>query len=56
MKRYLTEQDGQIRFQEVANLPYEKITETEFGFYFDECETEFVSDNEYFELMELETE
>jgi len=38
----------------VAAMPYNEIKESEngFGFYFDECEIEFVSDSEYFESLE----
>ena len=35
-------------------MPYENITDTEYGFYFDECEVEFVSDSEYYEMLEEE--
>ena len=35
-------------------MPYNEITDTEYGFTFDECEVEFVSDAEYFEMIETE--
>ena len=33
-------------------MPYENMSDTEFGFRFDDCVTEFASDNEYYEYLE----
>ena len=33
-------------------MPYENMSDTEFGFKFDDCEIEFESDTEYYEYLE----
>ena len=38
--------------KEVYTMPYDDIKDTCYGFTFDECEVEFVSDTEYYEYLE----
>ena len=33
-------------------MSYDDIKDTNYGFYFDECEIEFVSDSDYFDYLE----
>lgn len=37
-------------------MPYETIEDTNYGFKFDDCDTEFVSDSDYFESLENDEE